>query len=195
MKILCLFNNPCAVELFEWLKMQGNEIVLWSNKLDENWSLYEHFDLTVSYTYRYILPREMITTLNGNIVNLHNSYLPFNRGADPNIWSILDKTPRGVTLHYIDAELDKGYIIAQKFVIEEEHETLSSSYNNLDLAAKALFKEAFAYYKYWPEMKKKAVGKGNYHSTKDGSKYKKLIDSYDISVDEFRKYRDKMSGN
>ena len=28
-----------------------------------------------------------------------------NRGAYPNIWSIVEKTPAGVTLHYIDEGL------------------------------------------------------------------------------------------
>lgn len=186
MKILCLYNNDFALELFQWLENEGHEIVLSSEKLDISWCEEQQFDLAVSYTYRYILSAQIIHALNKNVVNLHNSFLPFNRGADPNLWSIVDETPRGVTLHYIDTKLDKGFIIAQAFVNDGEDETFESSYFNLDKAAKKLFKEAFNNYKYWPELKKKAVGCGSYHALKDGVKIKALIESYKIKIKDFK---------
>lgn len=186
MKVLCLYNNECAIELFEWIKNEGHDVLLWSDELEEKWCKERHFDLAVSYTYRYIISSDIIHLLNDNVVNIHNSVLPFNRGADPNIWSIVERTPRGVTLHYIDSDLDKGFIIAQDFVIDNDDETLSSSYDNLDRVAKTLFKKAFKYYQFWPMLKKTSVGKGTYHSLKDGVGIKSVIDSYDISVKDFR---------
>lgn len=186
MKILCLYNNECAAELFEWLEKQGHEVVYSSEKLDVPWCRKQKFDLTVSYTYRYILTKDILLSLNYNAVNIHNSYLPWNRGADPNIWSFVDDTPRGVTLHYMDAELDKGYIIAQKLVEQDIADTLRSSYEKLDIAAKELFKDAFSFYKYWPEMKKVPLGIGTYHSLRDGEQIKKVIDTYDLKVTEFK---------
>lgn len=187
MKILCLYNNGCAVELFQWLESCGHIVVLWTEKLTEDWCAKQGFHLAVSYTYRFILPESILKALDYNVVNLHNSYLPWNRGADPNLWSIAEGTPRGVTLHYMDANLDKGEIIAQKIVCDGEQETLRSSYNNLDRAAKTLFKEMFQYYQYWPEMKKKPIAKGNYHSIKDGKKVFSVIDTYDLPIQEFKK--------
>lgn len=187
MKILCLYNNDCALELFEWIRQQGHDITLWSEELDAEWCKRNAFDLTVSYTYRYILSEEHLSNLDNNVVNLHTSFLPFNRGASPNIWSIADDTPRGVTLHYMDKELDKGFIIAQRFVICNDSETLSSSYNALDKAMKELFREAFHYYKYWQEIKKKAIGCGTYHSVSDTEKIRSCIDSYDDTVSKFKK--------
>ena len=140
MKILCLYNNDCALELFTWLERQGHEIIYCTKRLDENWCRKQKFELTVSYTYRYILPNNIIVGLNNNVVNIHNSFLPWNRGADPNIWSLIDETPRGVTLHYMDEKLDKGNIITQQLIVDGEDETLKSSYDNLDKAAKELFK-------------------------------------------------------
>jgi methionyl-tRNA formyltransferase len=186
MKILGLYNNPCALELFQWLTEQGHEVVLWTDKLDDSWCREQDFDLGVSYTYRYIIPEKTIAALKNNVVNIHNSVLPFNRGADPNLWSIVDKTPRGVTLHYIDSALDKGYIICQALVNDTDEETLASSYNNLDKAAKQLFKDAFRYYEFWPEIKKRVIGKGSYHSSKDAFAIKSLIDSFDLPITEFR---------
>lgn len=191
MKILGLYNNDCALELFQWLEGEGHNVTLWSDRLDIAWCKEQAFDLTVSYTYRYILSVEVIHALNDNVVNMHNSLLPFNRGADPNLWSIVDRTPRGVTLHYMDTELDKGYIIVQRVVNDTDEETLTSSYYNLDRAAKQLFQDSFKDYKFWPELKKKAEGKGTYHASKDAIGIKGLIDSYDITITEFRKRLEK----
>lgn len=46
-----------------------------------------------------------------------NIYLTFNKGVDPNMWSIFEGTSRGVTLHHMDAELDKGLIIDYRLAI------------------------------------------------------------------------------
>lgn len=191
MKILCLYNNPCAVEMFEALREQGHEIVLMEEKLTAEWCREQQFDLAVSYTYRYILTAELLEALGNRAVNIHNSMLPWNRGADPNIWSIVDRTPRGVTLHFMDAALDKGYIIAQKTVEDTDEETFTSSYNNLDRAAKELLAEMMPLYPYWESMKKQAMGKGSYHSVADGRAIKELIPSYDMKISEFRKIYEK----
>ena len=38
------------------------------------------------------------------------SYLPFNRGKNPNVWSIIESTPCGATIHKIDEKIDTGKI-------------------------------------------------------------------------------------
>jgi len=184
-KILFLYNNSCAEELGQWLESQNHEVVFWQEKLDDVWCGEQQFDLTISYTYRYIIDKRTIEVLNNNVVNIHNSFLPWNRGASPNIWSVVDGTPRGVTLHYIDENLDKGDIIAQRIVPIMENETLKSGYDRMDFVAKEMFKETFLYYAYWPSMKKKALGKGSYHSSKDGERFKSVIKDYDILIKEF----------
>ena len=187
MKILCLYGNNCALELFKWLEEQGHVIFLCQERLDKGWCEEQSFDLTVSYTYRYILTEEIITALNNNVVNIHNSLLPWNRGADPNLWSIIEETPRGVTLHYVDTGLDKGFIIAQELVQDiNDKETLSSTYNNLDRTAKSLFKRAFSVYEFWPSLKKQCLGNGSYHSLQDGEKIKAPISSYNLLVSEYK---------
>lgn len=186
MKILGLYNNDIAKELFEWIESEGHEVSLWTGKPDANNWKNEKYDLAVSYTYRYILKSDDIEALNRNVVNLHMSYLPWNRGASPNLWSIIEDTPKGVTLHYIDEGLDKGNVIAQEMVdFFPEKDTLKSSYNKLDMVAKNMFKKAFMYYKYWPEMKKQVLGSGTYHSVKDGNGIIDRTDEYDILIRDF----------
>lgn len=72
------------------------------------------FDAVVSFGYRHILPNEVRKTARRPAINLHISYLPFNRGAHPNFWSWIENTQAGVTIHEIDDGIDTGPIIAQQ---------------------------------------------------------------------------------
>ncbi len=185
MKILFLFNNDCAKVLLKNIEELGHEVIPYGERLTVDFIKEGKFDLAVSYTYRYILTDELIDALKGNVVNIHNAYLPYNRGADPNLWSLVEGTPRGVTLHYISVGLDKGDIIAQRLVTEGDGETLKSSYDNLDKNAREMFLEAFKDYDKWNEYRHAPSGSGTYHSLKDGEKIKSVITSYDMKISDF----------
>lgn len=189
MKILCLYSKEFTLELFEWIKNQGNEIVLKTERLDPKWCEAECFDLAISYTYTFIIKTDIIDIFKGNMVNIHIAYLPFDKGSYPNLWNILQRTPRGVSIHYIDQGIDTGDIIAQQIVELEEPATLQTSYEQLDRAAKKLFKQIFGYYPYWNSMRKKCLGKGTHHTDKDLEEIKKHFDSWDwsMSVEEYIK--------
>ena len=64
-----------------------------------------------------IIPKNIISQASSGIINLHPSFLPYNRGMHPYYWSIVDKTPAGVTIHFIDEKIDAGHIIAQEKII------------------------------------------------------------------------------
>lgn len=86
------------------------------------------YDFLISFGYRYILKKDVIDFFPDKIINLHISLLPYNRGANPNLWSYLEDTPKGVTIHYIDESVDTGNIILQK---EVQNDTLKTSYDRL----------------------------------------------------------------
>jgi len=89
-----------------------------------------------------------------NIINLHISLLLWNRGAYPNVWSFLEDTPKGVTIYIIDEGVDTGSILAQKEIyIDENIETLRSSYEKLHREIQALFREK------WADIKNRSVKK------------------------------------
>ena len=48
------------------------------------------------------------------LINLHISYLPYNRGSYPNYWSFKENTPNGVSIHHIDDGIDTGPVLVQK---------------------------------------------------------------------------------
>ena len=116
------------------------------------------------------------------MVNLHPAYLPYNRGQYPNVWSIIEGTPAGVTLHYIDEGIDTGGIIARREVPVEPVDTGESLYRKLEATALELFRET------WPLIKagraqclpqdKQA---GTYHRTRD-------IEAID-AIDQERDYK------
>ncbi len=89
-------------------------------------------DLLLSYGYRHIIPAQLLAEVGGRAVNLHMSYLPWNRGADPNLWSWLEGTPKGVSVHWMTAGLDLGPLVARREVDLSDEETLRSSYAILD---------------------------------------------------------------
>ena len=96
--------------------------------------------LIVSYGYKYILRPPLVQAYAGSIINLHISYLPWNRGYHPNFWSFYDDTPKGVTIHRIDEGIDTGHILLQKSVdFMAEEDTLLKTYDRLRLEIEELF--------------------------------------------------------
>lgn len=133
-------------------------------------------DFAVSYRYRHIVSEPVIEFLNEKIINLHISLLPWNRGADPNLWSFLEDTPKGVTIHYIDKGLDTGDIIIQKeLFFQSENETLETSYTKLNFEIIELFKQVWPliFNDTAPRYKQQPVG--SVHTLKDKEKYMYLL--------------------
>ena len=98
-------------------------------------------DIGVSAAFGYILNTECLNIIPSGCVNVHSSLLPYNRGAYPNVWSIVDRTPSGVTLHYMDDGVDTGDIVAQREIKVEPVDTGASLYRKLEFASVELFKE------------------------------------------------------
>ena len=104
-------------------------------------------DIAVSILFGYILRSEFLALPSAGFINLHPSLLPYNRGAHPNVWSIIEGTPAGTTLHYIDPGVDSGDIIAQREVAVEPIDTGETLYRRLENASLEPFKET------WPAVR------------------------------------------
>ena len=102
----------------------------------------EGFDFVISFGYQHILTKSIIESSKAPIINLHISYLPWNRGAHPNFWSFFDCTPSGVSIHLIDEGVDTGPILYQRYVnFVKEQTTFSLTYKQLILEIESLFRE------------------------------------------------------
>jgi methionyl-tRNA formyltransferase len=135
-------------------------------------------EIAVSILFGYILNPDFLALFSRGCVNLHPALLPHNRGAFPNVWSIVNGTPAGVTLHYVDAGIDTGDVIAQKEVEVKATDTGASLYRRLELEALDLFKKT------WPLIREgtgsrvpQPAGNGSCHRRSDV----KRIDEIDLN--------------
>jgi methionyl-tRNA formyltransferase len=147
------------------------EIAAAIERAGDTWAVFETIeaiseaDWVVSYGHRHIIREPHLTRWQGRLINLHISFLPWNRGSDPNFWSWVDGTPKGVTIHLVDKGLDTGPILAQREL--QLSGTLGTSYNQLRVGMAALFAEA------WPAIRTGTVpaipqtGRGSYHRSAD----------------------------
>ena len=126
------------------------------------------YDIVISYGYRHILKKEIIESSSAPIVNLHISYLPWNRGAHPNFWSFYDCTPSGVSIHLIDEGVDTGAVIFQKYVnFSDREKTFSQTYKRLIIEIESLFRENIECIINNTFTSHKQRRKGSYHKVAD----------------------------
>jgi methionyl-tRNA formyltransferase len=61
-----------------------------------------------------ILRDTVLTALAGRLINLHLGLSPYYRGAGTNFWPLVNAEPEyvGATIHYLDAGIDSGAILA-----------------------------------------------------------------------------------
>ena len=112
-------------------------------------------EIGVSAFFGHILRADILDLFPAGVINLHPAYLPYNRGAFPNVWSIIDRTPTGVTLHYIDARVDTGDLIAQRQVAISPTDTGGSLYGRLERACNDLFEGT------WPHIAAGEASRGD----------------------------------
>ena len=167
---LCSYTNRNNT-IFNYLVNNGNAVNLFFKKNLKNIINQKKYNFIISYGYRYKISKKIIDKFHKSVINLHISYLPYNRGADPNIWSFLENTPKGVTIHLVDEYIDKGDIIFQKKIKFNNNETLKSTYNILCNEIEKLFIEKWTILKskQFKTIKQKKVG--TFHYKKDLAKY------------------------
>jgi methionyl-tRNA formyltransferase len=146
MKKKCLFLGYTSKEtdIIDFLRKK-NFIVSEHRNKSLSFSLTKKYDLILSYGYTKIIKKNIIENLKRPIINFHISYLPFNRGANPNFWSFKDKTPKGVTIHEIDVGIDTGDILFQKKInfLIKKNTSLKDTYVILRNQIEKLFKKNF----------------------------------------------------
>lgn len=101
-------------------------------------------EIAISGLFGYILRQEFLDIIPLGCINIHPALLPYNRGANPNIWCIVERTPAGATLHYVDAGVDTGDIICQSRIQVAATDTGETLYHKLNQACLDLFKENWA---------------------------------------------------
>lgn len=170
-----LFLGPPCERIESHLLSSGHSILRTEESFDTKFLEEKKFQFGISYRYKKIIPPPEISWFSGKLINLHISLLPWNRGADPNLWSFLEKSPIGVSIHLIDQGIDTGDVLLQKKVsINLETSSLRSSWEYLAKAIELLFIEnSFAILQGQICSAPQAEG-GSFHLSTDKKQYEYL---------------------
>lgn len=191
MKVLFSTNNPVSGRLIDWLSNEAHEdVIIVNDEITKEIIEYHRPDLLVSYNYRHIIKKEILSFLKNKAINLHISLLPCNRGAHPNLWSYLEDTPKGVTIHIINNGIDTGDILLQKKVyVNEQKDTLSSSYKILHEALQELFISNWDKLKNFKIIPKPQGTGGNFHNMEDFKRVSKILgdEGWEVKISEIKK--------
>lgn len=141
----------------------GVPVWTWPHGLAEAQQIQPECLLSVLFAYR--IPSEWLSVPIWNALNLHPGLLPWNRGACPNVWPLVDGSPAGTTLHVMEADIDTGAIIAQDAVPCYPTDTAESLYERLEDASLALLVRV------WPDIRgiqpTRQAGGGSHHRMAD----------------------------
>ena len=183
-----LFLGPPESPVLDFLKSAEADVVQTTEPIDEGFLDQNQVEFLVSHGYRHIIARSVLDRLPRRAVNLHISYLPWNRGADPNLWSFIEETPKGVSIHYLDAGIDTGDLIAQKLVEFVPGETLRTSYARLQAEIARLFAANWSQIRAGTCAAAKPAGTGSLHRTADREKVAHLLtNGWDTPVADLEK--------
>ena len=169
-KILFLGYSQKETKIIEKLKENKNyQIFNTKNKI--KFKNLDNINLVISFGYRHIISEDILKKKK-NIINLHISYLPYNKGAHPNFWSFAENTPSGVTIHKFDKGIDTGNIIYQKLLdfelnknrrkltFKKTYSTLISEIENLFIInSKNLLNNEYDEFE--------QIGSGTYHNSNE----------------------------
>jgi len=148
MDVVFLGINDVGFRIYEWLcRRDGVEVTALLTRSEQlDLIRREHPDLVLSVGFDHLVPPEIIEVPPRGAINLHPSFLPYNRGKSPNVWPLIEGTPAGVTIHYMDAEYDTGDVIARREVETDFSDTGKTLHARLEDAQFELFTDV------WPEL-------------------------------------------
>jgi methionyl-tRNA formyltransferase len=185
LKILLLSPRPDSL-----IQALSSESVDFSNDdLQPDLLATKNYDFAISFGYRYLIPQECIEILQGNILNIHISLLPWNKGSDPNIWSWLENTPKGVSIHWVTDQPDAGDIAIQKAIALDENDTLHKTYEILQTEAAELFNKLWNDIGITNAKRSQQSGMGSIHKKSDLKKHQKVLtNGYDTQCIVLKNY-------
>lgn len=131
-------------------------------------------DIIFSVYYRKIFPEHLLKLPWLGCVNIHPGLLPFYRGPVPTAWAIMSGESRfGITVHYMDKQIDTGDILIQEEYEILDNETGYELYTRAMELGANLLKENFHKIINQELTPRKQVGTGSYFGK---GKWRYIID-------------------
>lgn len=101
------------------------------------------FDLGILAWWPKLVSSSILALATDGFINTHPSLLPYNRGKHYNFWALVEQVPFGVSLHFVDAGIDSGDIVAQQTIAYDWEDTGESLYLKAGAQMLELFKTAY----------------------------------------------------
>ena len=187
-EVIFLGINDAGMRIYDWLCDQDNIFMHSILTTKDQLRIIKNVepDYIVSCGYQHIVPESVLTIPTKGCLNLHPAYLPYNRGANPNVWSIIEGTPAGVTLHYMDPGIDTGDIVARRKVETAFSDSGKDLHKRLEDAQLELFQDV------WSDILSDNISvfeqdenQGTYHQTSEFETLCELNPDEEVRVKEF----------
>jgi len=130
------------------------------------------YNLVLSIHCKQMFPSELVQGV--RCVNVHPGLNPYNRGWFPQVFSIINGLPSGVTIHEIDNELDHGPIITNQEYKIESWDTSGSAYARIMTIERELVLKHFITIRDGLYKPKFMHNEGNLNYKKDFNKLKQI---------------------
>lgn len=125
-------------------------------------------DFALSVHFGRLIREPLLSAPRWGWLNLHPSFVPYNRGWHTPTWAILEGTPFGVSLHRMVEEVDAGPVLRRRRVAVGPADTAQSLYQRALAAELVLLQET------WPtivggewDLRPNRVEQGTVHSRSD----------------------------
>ncbi len=159
----------------------GNDFIFRGNNFKEENSIEILSLLELDYIfgihYPYIIPKIILDIPKIGFINLHPAFLPFNKGWHTPTWAIIEGSPFGATLHFMEEALDEGDIIHQKEIEIYPIDTANSLYKRVLKLEEEVFMESFDSICQLKPNRIKQIQRGSSHQKKE----LKAIQELDVS--------------
>ncbi len=136
------------------IKYISNNIKKFLSGVEKN-----HYDWLLNIWGPIIYKPEILQKFNKNL-NLHPSFLPYAKGKDPYVWTVVNNFPIGVTIHEMSEKIDSGkYFLRKKINLKFPY----TGGNVFDLTLKNCVNE---FKKNWEKIRTGKLKKRNFPKIK-----------------------------
>ena len=180
---LCVLDNDKEI-----IKFANKEKIKFINKNFETFfkSIKKNqFDWLLNIWGYKILKKNFLLKFKNNL-NLHPSYLPYNRGRDPYYFSIINNTPIGVCIHKMDETVDGGKYFLRKRIVVDFPITAGEIFD------KSLYEIKKLFLKNWVNIRNKKIKLKNFQLINKVNKRKEFVKKNFLILDDKKNKKEKI---
>lgn len=101
-------------------------------------------DLCIVMGWYYIISENVLNSVKGGFIGIHNSFLPAHRGFAPVVWAIIaGEKETGFSVFSFDKGMDTGAIWYQEKIEIEEQDYISTVLNKIDSKIESFFEKNY----------------------------------------------------